>query len=343
MNINSQHRGKRLSFIKNVLSLLILLTLLVLMALLNIGVGSVRLSVSEVIAAFGAHADPDHQVIVLDYRLVRTLLGMMVGAALAVAGVVAQAILYNPLASPGTLGITAGSGVGAVMIVMLVPQAATGLLSAAAFTGGVLAAAVIYLVAYRDGVDAIRLALVGVAVSALCGAGMNLLLVSGDANLSTALVWLAGSLWGRDWTQFYSLVPWVAVLIPVTWSKYRGVSWIKKRKKWAAVAFGKFLGYFDNEIDAAVEYDQYVLELKGDTFPHFNFLASNLPEQPKTSKYRGVSWSKQTKKWKAMAFGKHLGNFDKEMDAAITYDEYAVKLKGLGNCILNFRENYPPS
>ena len=223
MNINSQHRGKRLSFIKNVLSLLILLTLLVLMALLNIGVGSVRLSVSEVIAAFGAHADPDHQVIVLDYRLVRTLLGMMVGAALAVAGVVAQAILYNPLASPGTLGITAGSGVGAVMIVMLVPQAATGLLSAAAFTGGVLAAAVIYLVAYRDGVDAIRLALVGVAVSALCGAGMNLLLVSGDANLSTALVWLAGSLWGRDWTQFYSLVPWVAVLIPVTWCLSRKI------------------------------------------------------------------------------------------------------------------------
>ncbi|MBP1906738.1 iron complex transport system permease protein [Paenibacillus turicensis] len=217
MNVNTQHQGKRYSLIKNMLGLLVLLILLVLMALLNIGVGSVPLSVSEVIAAFGAHANPDHQVIVMDYRLVRTLLGMMVGAALGVAGVVAQAILYNPLASPGTLGITAGSGVGAVMIVMLVPQAATGLVSAAAFTGGVLAATVIYLVAYRGGVDAIRLALVGVAVSALCGAGINLLLVSGDANLSTALVWLAGSLWGRDWIQFYSLLPWVVVLIPVTW------------------------------------------------------------------------------------------------------------------------------
>ena len=72
-------------------------------------------------------------------------------------------------------------------------------------------------------------------------------------------------------------------------SKYRGVSWEKHRKKWGTKAFNKHVGYFDNEIDAAVAYDQFALKLKGDTFPHFNFLASNLTEPPKTSKYRGVS------------------------------------------------------
>lgn len=198
---------------------LILLLLLAVSAaaLANIALGTVRLSPGEVAAALWGSGSPDHRAIVLDYRLSRTLLGMLVGASLAVAGLIAQTMLRNPLASPGTLGITAGAGLGAVIIAMVLPHAASGMLSGAAFAGGAAVAAAIYLFSYREGVDPLRLALVGVAVGSLCGAGIDLMLIKGSANLSTALVWLTGSLWGRGWRQLMELLPWAAVLLPLSW------------------------------------------------------------------------------------------------------------------------------
>ncbi|WP_148091921.1 FecCD family ABC transporter permease, partial [Paenibacillus sp. 598K] len=126
-------------------------------------------------------------------------------------------LLRNPLASPGTLGITAGAGLGAVTVALLLPSSLAGLMSVSALVGGAIVALAIYLVAYRSGVDPIRLALVGVAIGAFCSAGIDLILLRGSSNLATALVWLAGSLWGRSWGELLGLLPWLVVLLPVTW------------------------------------------------------------------------------------------------------------------------------
>ncbi|MBD2848289.1 iron ABC transporter permease [Paenibacillus sp. IB182496] len=190
---------------------------LALCGLLSMGLGAVYIRADDILAALLGSGDPDYRVILLDYRLPRVLIGILVGAALAVAGVVVQTLLRNGLASPGTLGITAGAGMGAVLVVLALPAALAPWISPAAFVGAAAVALAIYGIAYKRGVDPVRLTLVGVALGAFCGAGIDLLLVKGDANLATALVWLAGSLWGRSWAQWGALLPWIALLLPLVW------------------------------------------------------------------------------------------------------------------------------
>ncbi|MDK8210821.1 iron chelate uptake ABC transporter family permease subunit, partial [Bacillus subtilis] len=75
---------------------------------------------------------------------------------LAVSGVVVQSIMRNPLASPDTLGLSSGSGLAAVAVTILLPLASPSVLSAAAFAGGSLVFVIVYLLAYKKGVEPIR-------------------------------------------------------------------------------------------------------------------------------------------------------------------------------------------
>lgn len=129
-------------------------------------------------------------------------------------------------------------------------------------------------------------------------------------------------------------------------SMYRGVSWYKAGKKWkATIGVRKTLihiGYFESEIDAALAYDKAAREAYGDSallnFP--DITTYELPSPRKTSSiYKGVSWYKAGKKWKATIGGRkmitHLGYFDSELEAAIAYDHAAVDFYG-DDAKLNF-------
>src|SRR5690606_34953867 len=134
---------------------------------------------------------------VLDQRIPRVLLGLLCGAALALAGTVIQAVARNPLAEPATLGISGGAGVGAVALLVLAPAAATSFLSVSAALGGLLAFTACCLVAWRCGLGPVGLGLVGVGVHAFARAVPAMLVLQREYDLGPALVWLSGSTYGR--------------------------------------------------------------------------------------------------------------------------------------------------
>ncbi|WP_339168955.1 iron ABC transporter permease [Paenibacillus sp. FSL R5-0341] len=204
---------------RNLTVLVALVILLGLLMMTNIQAGAVGISWQEVWASFTGEGDPDLSYIILNYRLPRIVLAMLVGCGLAVSGLVSQSILRNPLAAPDTLGISAGAALGAVSTVLLLPveMQSAWLTSLSAFVGGGAGALLVYVFSYRNGVDPVRLALVGVAVSACGSTLVQLLITQSSANTNTVLLWLNGSLWGRNWDQVLQLVPIIVVVIPVVW------------------------------------------------------------------------------------------------------------------------------
>jgi iron complex transport system permease protein len=153
---------------------------------------------------------------VLDQRLPRVVAALVAGAALALAGVVVQAVCRNPLAEPGILGITAGAGLGAVALLTVVPFAGVWAMTGAAGLGALASFALVYALAYRRGLDSDRLVLIGVGVSAGLTALTTLVIVATDPwNTGKVLTWLSGSTYGRTFEQVVPVAAALAVLLPV--------------------------------------------------------------------------------------------------------------------------------
>lgn len=187
----------------------------VLASILTLGAGAPGVGWFDGFAAIAGHLDPDKTTLVTRFLLPRVLLCWLVGIALAVSGGVLQGVIRNPLAAPDVIGITKGAGVAAMCALLLFPSAPVAALPLAAFAGGVGAALLVYVFAYRRGTSPARLALVGIAVSALCEGGIRFLLVRNPLDVNAALSWLTGSMFGRTMSNVVQFAPWVAVLTPL--------------------------------------------------------------------------------------------------------------------------------
>ncbi len=142
-----------------------------------------------------------HQQIVIGLRLPRILLGAVVGFALAAAGTVMQGFFRNPLADPAIIGVSSGAAVGAVAT-LSVPQLVPIGLRPAAFVGGILAAAAVYLIATENGRTPVAtLLLAGVAVQTLLGAAISYLILHSGDGLQEAVYWLMGHLHRNSWSE----------------------------------------------------------------------------------------------------------------------------------------------
>ena len=154
------------------------------------------------------------QFIVNRSRLPRSLLAIVTGGALALSGVIIQALLRNPLASPKIVGINSGAALAVLLATLMLPSLPLEWLPLIAGAGGVIAASVVYLLAEFRSVSAARLALVGIAVGMTADAGVDFLLVTADSYaVSAPLVWLTGSLWGRGWSHLATVWPQLTVLM----------------------------------------------------------------------------------------------------------------------------------
>jgi ABC-type Fe3+-siderophore transport system permease subunit len=146
---------------------------------------------------------------------------------MALAGAVMQALLRNDLADPGMLGISSGSGLMVLLIISTVGiqgTAITLLLPAMAFLGGLLAAALIYVLAYRKRrlISSTRLVLTGVAINmGLSALSLFLTLKLDDQKYDFAQRWQAGYLWGDKWSYISLLAPWVLLLFAYIISNFR--------------------------------------------------------------------------------------------------------------------------
>lgn len=180
-------------------------------------VGEVAISWVEWMAVLKGRAqDLTHQVI-LNLRLPRVLVAMAAGASLSVSGVLLQGVIRNPLAAPSVLGVTSGAGLGGLILLIALPAAPVGLVPLAAFLGAALAFGVVYGAAWRGGISPSRLALVGIAVSAFCGALISILIVRAGVRVAVALVWLSGSIYARGWGELLHLIAWPVLLIPLAY------------------------------------------------------------------------------------------------------------------------------
>ncbi|MGH3365646.1 MAG: iron chelate uptake ABC transporter family permease subunit [Nocardioidaceae bacterium] len=151
---------------------------------------------------------------VLDTRGPRVLASVLAGAALAVSGVLVQAVSRNPLGEPGVLGVTGGAGVAAVWVITVAPQAGIWALAGAAALGAAVASIVVLGLAARGGLASDRLVLIGIGVSAGSTALITVIVVLTDPyNSIKALTWLAGSTYGRTLPQ---VLPVAVVLLLVT-------------------------------------------------------------------------------------------------------------------------------
>lgn len=149
-------------------------------------------------------------------RLPRALVAIAVGAALAVAGVVLQGVTRNPLAAPSILGITQGASLAAVTTIVMLPALPAQYLPAAAFTGALVMATLIYVLAWRGGSTPGRLILVGVGLAAIGSALTTAMITFGDIyDVGRALIWMAGSVYARTWTDLKSLLPWLLLFTPI--------------------------------------------------------------------------------------------------------------------------------
>ncbi|MBK5932202.1 FecCD family ABC transporter permease [Halochromatium salexigens] len=210
------------------LSLAALLALMLSVALLSIAIGPVAIPLAEVLRTLGALAGlpvaevaPQHEAVILSIRLPRTLLGLLVGAGLAVAGAAMQGLFRNPLADPGLIGVSAGAALAAVSVIVLGGQGLAFLTQAlgpfslpiAAFAGGLVTTLLVYRLASRDGRTSVTtLLLAGIAINALAGAGTGLLTyLADDQQLRTLTFWSMGSLGGATWPAVGSAALLIAV------------------------------------------------------------------------------------------------------------------------------------
>ncbi|MBM7517271.1 FecCD family ABC transporter permease [Nocardioides nitrophenolicus] len=181
-----------------------------LLVLAHLLVGRSELPPGEVLRALvGRASEPVYEVIVLDYRLPRVLVGLGAGALLAVSGVLVQAVVRNPLAEPATTGVGAGAALAVTAALVLWPGRP--LAYPAALVGALATGAVLYAVGRRS------LAVAGVLLGAVLAAMTSLLLVVDSAPIGVVLRWLVGSLNARTPHDWALLWPWVAVLLPVAW------------------------------------------------------------------------------------------------------------------------------
>lgn len=199
--------------VKAVLALILLAAVLV----LSLGMGSVRYSPKAVLQALGgasgAQADPMAAVIVRNLRLARTLVAAAAGAALAVSGALLQGLFRNPLADPYVMGASSGASLGATLALVLVRT--TGAAAAGAFLGALAAVALSGAAARstaRSG-SSTAILLAGAAVSALCSAGVTLLVSLREQDLHTVYFWLLGSFNGKGWRELAVLGPLAAVAL----------------------------------------------------------------------------------------------------------------------------------
>ncbi|HYQ75392.1 MAG TPA: iron chelate uptake ABC transporter family permease subunit [Cellulomonas sp.] len=188
-----------------------------LLALVALGLGDYPLSVPEVVRALVSD-EGFASTIVTQWRLPRVLVALVFGAALAVSGALFQSLTRNPLGSPDVIGFSTGSYTG-VLVVTTVLGAGTLGVSAGALVAGLLTALVVYLLAYRDGVQGFRLIVVGIGVTGMLhGLNVWLLLRAKTEVALAASIWGAGSISLVGWAQAVPAFVVLAVLTPLVWA-----------------------------------------------------------------------------------------------------------------------------
>jgi len=195
--------------------LLVLGALLLVSIILGVSIGAFSIPLGDLIPAIlGQSPDTANgqltNAVIWDIRLPRVVLAGLIGACLAVAGVIMQGIFANPLAEPALVGVSSGAAVGAVGAIVIGATAfGAWVLPTAAFAGGLIVTTLVYTLSRVNGrSEVLTLLLTGIAVNAFCGAVIGLLMsVSDDDELRSITFWSLGSVSLATWPAVLTVVP----------------------------------------------------------------------------------------------------------------------------------------
>ena len=172
----------------------------------SLTLGSVDISFSTIVHTLLGNVQTTDEMVIWNIRFPRNIVGALVGANLAVSGAILQAVMKNPLADPGIVGVSSGAGLAGVIMLIFMPEASI-LLTPVAFVGAMLSAAAVYALAWKNGIRPTRIILAGDAVGAFLGRGISPLLVFYSDKVQGALLWMVGGLSARSWPQVETLFP----------------------------------------------------------------------------------------------------------------------------------------
>lgn len=201
--------------------MIIMIVLLLTLFFISIKTGYTKLEVRDVIRILFGGGSEEEKLILYNFRLVRIILAMLVGAGLSVSGTIFQTISKNALASPDLLGVSAGAGI-AVLILTFYESSNKALgifvLPFVALIGALASALLIYFLAHQKdrAISPVRLILIGISITA----GINALDLILTVKLSpekynTVNTWMIGSLYGNSWKHVLVLLPWIVIIIPI--------------------------------------------------------------------------------------------------------------------------------
>lgn len=211
-------RLPRISVVMSVRSLTVCSTLAaftVFLALVSLTLGTHRVPLGDVIAAFAGTASKQTHMLVVGWRLPRALFAIACGIALAISGAIFQSLTRNPLGSPDIIGFSSGSYTGAIVVMLLLGSTRYLDIAAGAIVGGIVTAAAVYLLAtVRGSVQSFRLIIMGIGVAALLSSLNSALLLSTSVDTAMlAAVWAAGSFNALGHDQLWPMAAILLILI----------------------------------------------------------------------------------------------------------------------------------
>ena len=200
---------KRQKRIRTAISFGVMAALLLILFFASANIGSLKVTFGQLFRGLFVEYDKDVATI-YDLRFPRIFISMLAGAGVAVSGVLFQAVLKNPLADPGVIGISSGAGFAAVLITAFAP----GLYfftPLAAFAGGVAAFLMVYLLSWKGGLSPLRIILTGVAVNALFTGLSSAFNSMSGGNMSGVASIVEGNITQKTWDDVTTLLPYILV------------------------------------------------------------------------------------------------------------------------------------
>jgi iron complex transport system permease protein len=223
--------GNNISFLidkKALFTSLLLLLGVIVTFIISTGSGEMYISPINVLKALFGNGSEMEQIVIHSFRLPRIVTALLVGMSLAVAGAILQGMIRNPLASPDILGITGGAALFVVLFFAIFSDKNNSLtisihwLPLGAFIGATIAAILVYILAWKNGIVPMRLVLIGIGVAALMQAGTTLFMILGPIyRASQANIWITGTVYGATWKNIAILAPWTILLLLISFVSAR--------------------------------------------------------------------------------------------------------------------------
>lgn len=190
--------------------LVLFVFLFILSYFISLGNGAAKVPIGEIVRAIFSEENNVNRQVIWNVRLPRTILAGLVGICLSLSGAILQGVMRNPLAGPNIIGVSAGAGFAALLLLILFPEFYF-LAPGGAFAGALLATLFIYTLAWKDGALPTRLILAGVAVSSLLNAGINALMTFYPDRVAGVISFMVGGLSATTWIQVKMILPYISI------------------------------------------------------------------------------------------------------------------------------------